>query len=221
MASRAPSEPAGRRDSSRAGAIAANNRQGPAARSCLCDGDRCCHRSQVRSPGSAAAASSTQQQQPAHPAGQAAGGCSPLRPPAASQAGLQPALGSAAQAGLPRRQGHSLRTRLCAAPADVALCLQDLCSELKECANCHKTGANETWRVVKSQVYCNACGIYLRDHNTQRPQRLVEQSNNRKAKVLQNVRPRPHVQLLTLLCCQNRRLPAARQQLQSLCLQVS
>ena len=58
---------------------------------------------------------------------------------------------------------------------------QDTFSEQKMCTNCHKTDSSETWRVVKNLTYCNACGIYLRDHNIQRPQRLVEQSAARRA----------------------------------------
>ena len=63
----------------------------------------------------------------------------------------------------------------------MALGLQDTFSEQKMCTNCHKTDSSETWRVVKNLTYCNACGIYLRDHNVQRPQRLVEQSAARRA----------------------------------------
>ena len=59
--------------------------------------------------------------------------------------------------------------------------LQDTFLEQKMCTNCHKTDSSETWRVVKNLTYCNACGIYLRDHNVQRPQRLVEQSAARRA----------------------------------------
>ena len=61
------------------------------------------------------------------------------------------------------------------------LVVQDAFSEHKMCSNCHKTDSSETWRVVKNLTYCNACGIYLRDHNVQRPQRLVEQSAARRA----------------------------------------